>query len=148
MDVEQDLENGGEAAGRPALRRAVLTDEQRDEIREAFDLYVPCRIFFATLAAGVAPVGVVCWNLWLAGQGGPFHVLRGLHQSCCVFLVLRWALEKRWLGGVWREILGHCAQSSLGQCITVHAETCRLCLGISPTSGGRVDADVCSVRLS
>ncbi|KAK1863918.1 hypothetical protein I4F81_006471 [Pyropia yezoensis] len=34
-----DLENGGEAAGRPALRRTVLTDEQRDEIREAFDLF-------------------------------------------------------------------------------------------------------------
>lgn len=34
-----DLENGGEAAARPALRRTVLTDEQRDEIREAFDLF-------------------------------------------------------------------------------------------------------------
>lgn len=35
-----DLENGGgEAAGRPALRQPVLTDEQRDEIREAFDLF-------------------------------------------------------------------------------------------------------------
>lgn len=45
--TEQDLENGGgEAAGRPALRQPVLTDEQRDEIREAFDLYVPCRLCY------------------------------------------------------------------------------------------------------
>jgi len=34
------LEKGVEAAGQPVLKRAVLTDEQRDEIREAFDLYV------------------------------------------------------------------------------------------------------------
>ncbi|OSX79471.1 hypothetical protein BU14_0076s0027 [Porphyra umbilicalis] len=34
-----DLESGVEAASQPVLKRAVLTDEQRDEIREAFDLF-------------------------------------------------------------------------------------------------------------
>lgn len=92
--TEQDLENGGgEAAGRPALRQPVLTDEQRDEIREAFDLYVPCRLCYfgswrrARLCGSdelcdglsmVAPVFLCCLYCFYLLRGGAHgHVYGG-----------------------------------------------------------------------
>lgn len=96
-DVEQDLENGGEAAARPALRRTVLTDEQRDEIREAFDLYVPRSCFFASLPRRQ----LFLWQLaprllvWSGGFCGWLDrlalvfVLRGLYQRCFLYCARR-----------------------------------------------------------
>lgn len=137
--MEQDLEHGGEAAGRPALRRAVLTDEQRDEIREAFDLYVPRSCFFLSiLSAGAAPVGVVWWNLRLAGQGGSFFLL-GLRSSA-VLLSCATTGSRGHDGGVMsgEECMVILRSTSLGLLINVHVEACRLCQGVSTTVDGRV----------
>lgn len=144
------MENGSEAVGRPALRRPVLTDEQRDEIREAFDLYV-FRSFLLLLYQST-PLPSVCIHDiygWL-GRVAPYFVVLELHWCCSFLLVLRRGLMGTMVA---RWYAARSAWPLFTVFLLDHVPLCMLrCVDSACESHQRLastsDADIFSVRLS
>lgn len=132
--TEQDLENGGgEAAGRPALRQPVLTDEQRDEIREAFDLYVPCRLcyFGSWRRARLCGSDELCDGLSMVA---PFFCVACVASIYCGGVLMDTFTEV----GCGENCIAIVHGAPFRLCATVHAKTILLFLRVSTTFFGRV----------